>query len=301
MKLEIIHETRYDYAPAAETAQHIAYLKPLDGAHQKLLSHAFEVSPVPTQIQQTRDVFGNSRCFFSLQSPHSQLKVVAHSLAHTEAAVSPKSAIPWERTREVFRYQPGAPQDAATEFVYASPFCPLHMEFAAYAQRSFGPGVGTLEGSMDLMHRIYTDFAYESQSTEINTPALQAFRQRRGVCQDFAHIMISCLRSIGLAARYVSGYLLNLPAPGTIKLQGSDASHAWVCVYLPDVPDGQRWFDLDPTNNRSGWHTPGEDYVRLAVGRDFADVSPLRGVIRGGTSHTLAVAVTVRQVVDGES
>lgn len=300
MKLEIIHETRYDYEPAAETAQHIAYLEPQQGAHQKLLSHALDVSPVPAQMRQTRDVYGNSRCFFSLQSPHGQLKVVAHSLVRTEAAVPSQSHIPWESAREALCYHPGSLQDAASEFVYASSFCPLHAEFAAYARCSFGPGAATLQAATDLMRRIHSDFVYESQSTEVNTPVLQAFRQRRGVCQDFAHIMISCLRSIGLAARYVSGYLLNMPVPGTIKLQGSDASHAWVCVYLPDLPEEQRWYDLDPTNNRGGWLTPGEDYVKLAVGRDFADVSPLRGVIRGGTSHTLAVAVTVRRIFDGE-
>jgi transglutaminase-like putative cysteine protease len=138
-------------------------------------------------------------------------------------------------------------------------------------------------------------------STEINTPALQAFQQRKGVCQDFAHILIACLRSIGLAGRYVSGYLLTQPAHGTVKLKGSDASHAWGAVYVPDLidlPSAQRWVDLDPTNDRAGWPSPGEDYVTLAIGRDFSDVSPLRGVIHGGASHTLQVGVTVEPVVD---
>ena len=120
---------------------------------------------------------------------------------------------------------------------------------------------------------------------------------RKGVCQDFAHILVACLRSIGLAARYVSGYLLTKPAPGTVKLKGSDASHAWASVYLPDLPQGARWVDLDPTNDRAGWHSPGEDYVTLATGRDFSDVSPMRGVIHGGASHTLTVGVTVEPVL----
>ena len=149
------------------------------------------------------------------------------------------------------------------------------------------------------MQRIHTDFIYESQSTHINTPALEALAQRKGVCQDFAHIMIACLRSMGLAARYVSGYLLTEAAPGSVKLRGSDASHAWVAVYAPDLPAGQRWCDFDPTNDRAGWHSPGEDYVTLATGRDFSDVSPLRGVIHGGASHTLTVGVTVEPVPDG--
>jgi transglutaminase-like putative cysteine protease len=150
-----------------------------------------------------------------------------------------------------------------------------------------------LAAAKDLMQRIHADFTYESQSTQVNTPALTALTQRKGVCQDFAHIMIACLRAMGVAARYVSGYLLTQPSPGTIKLRGSDASHAWVAVYVPDLPLGERWCDLDPTNDRAGWHSPGEDYVTLAVGRDFADVSPIRGVIYGGASHTLSVGVTV--------
>ena len=146
---------------------------------------------------------------------------------------------------------------------------------------------------MSLMERIHSDFTYESQSTQINTPALQALEQRKGVCQDFAHIMLACLRSMGLPARYVSGYLLTQPPPGQVKLVGSDASHAWVSVYVGDLPEGQRWVDLDPTNNRWGWYAPGVDYVTVATGRDFGDVSPLRGVIHGGASHTLRVGVTV--------
>jgi transglutaminase-like putative cysteine protease len=153
------------------------------------------------------------------------------------------------------------------------------------------------------MHRIHHDFTYESQSTEVNTPALQALAQRKGVCQDFAHIFVACLRSMGLAARYVSGYLLTQPAPGTIKLRGSDASHAWASVYLPGLEktndtsaQNACWVDIDPTNDRAGWPSPGEDYVTLAIGRDFSDVSPMRGVIHGGSSHTLTVGVTVEPV-----
>ena len=143
------------------------------------------------------------------------------------------------------------------------------------------------------MHRIHGDFVYESESTEVNTPALEALAQRKGVCQDFAHIMIACLRAMGLAARYVSGYLLTEPAPGSERLVGSDASHAWVSVLLPDLPPDDRWCDFDPTNDRWGWGSPGEDYIVLAWGRDYADVSPIRGVIHGGANHSLHVAVTV--------
>ena len=298
MKLRITHQTRYDYLPAVETAQHMAYLQPVSNPYQRLLSHSLLISPTPGQMTQTLDAFGNPRCFFSLQTPHSVLDVVALSVVNTQTRALPMSRASWEQAREQFRYQSGVPFDAATEFVFASPFCPKAPEFGAYARPSFSPGISVLAAAQDLMQRIHSDFVYESQSTHINTPALEALAQRKGVCQDFAHIMIACMRSMGLAARYVSGYLLTQAAPGSIKLRGSDASHAWVAVYAPDLTAGQRWCDFDPTNNRSGWHSPGEDYVTLATGRDFSDVSPLRGVIHGGASHTLTVGVTVEPATD---
>jgi transglutaminase-like putative cysteine protease len=293
MNLQVTHETRYKYAPAVETAQHVAYLQPVNTGFQRLLNHTLTISPTPAQVRHTQDVFGNTRCFFSLQTAHTVLTVVAQSVVTTRASTPPASRITWEQTREIYRYRSGQRFDAATEFVFASPFVPRHPEFAAYARPSFAPGVGVLAAAQDLMQRIFHDFTYESQSTQINTPALEALAQRKGVCQDFAHIMIACLRAVGVPARYVSGYLLTQPAPGTVKLKGSDASHAWVSVYVPDLPPDQRWCDLDPTNNRAGWHSPGVDYITLATGRDFADVSPIRGVIHGGASHTLTVGVTV--------
>jgi len=301
MKLQISHETVYNYVPAVETAQHMVYLTPLHGATQQLLRHNLQVLPAPEQISSTTDVFGNVRSFFSLQVPHNQLQVLASSQVQTQPAELPASSMSWDAVREYFRYQAHGAFDAANEFVFGSPMASSHGEFAAYARPSFAVGVGLLAGALDLMHRIFRDFTYESQSTHVNTPALQALAQRKGVCQDFAHILIACLRSLGLAARYVSGYLLTKPAPGTVKLRGSDASHAWVSVYLPDLPDGARWVDLDPTNDRAGWPAPGEDYVTLAIGRDFSDVSPMRGVIHGGASHTLTVGVTVEPVLQALS
>jgi transglutaminase-like putative cysteine protease len=298
MKLHITHETVYDYRPAVETAQHMAYLTPLDNATQALLSHSLQVTPEAAQINSTQDVFGNRRSFFSLQVPHTQLRVLASSQVRTQAVYLPRSELSWEAVREHFRYQAHAGFEAANEFVFASPMAPRHAEFSAYARPSFSAGAGLLAATIDLMHRIYHDFSYESQSTEVNTPALEALAQRKGVCQDFAHILIACLRSMGLPARYVSGYLLTEAAPGTVKLKGSDASHAWASVYVPDLPNGERWVDLDPTNDRVGWPSPGEDYVTLAIGRDFSDVSPIRGVIHGGASHTLRVGVTVEPVLE---
>ncbi|MDP3652107.1 MAG: transglutaminase family protein [Rhodoferax sp.] len=296
MRLQVIHETRYHYQPVVETAQHLAYLRPRNHAAQSLLSHTFSVYPQPAQLRDVPDVYGNVRCFFSLQAPHTDLSVVARSQVSTQAHGTPTSTLPWEQAQERLRYRAHGTFDAATEFAFASPFVPHHADFAAYARPSFGAGHPVLEVALHLMQRIHADFVYESQSTQINTPALQALAQRKGVCQDFAHIMLACLRTMGLPARYVSGYLLTAPAPGTTKLVGSDASHAWVSVYVADLPEGARWCDFDPTNNRWGWHAPGEDYVTVAVGRDFGDVSPLRGVIHGGARHTLHVGVTVEAV-----
>jgi len=300
MRLRITHETVYDYQPAVETAQHMTYLTPLHSASQQLLSHQLDITPTPAQSSRTVDVFGNTRRFFSLQVLHRQLRVVSSSEVITQTSTLPPSRVSWETAREYFRYQAGSRFDGAREFVFASSMAPHHGDFASYARPSFVPGNTLLLCAMDLMHRIYHDFTYESLSTEVNTPALQALAQRKGVCQDFAHIFIACLRSMGLAARYVSGYLLTQAAPGSVKLRGSDASHAWASVYLPSLPDSLNstptpagWLDLDPTNDRAGWPSPGADYVTLAIGRDFSDVSPMRGVIHGGASHTLSVGVTV--------
>lgn len=296
MRLRITHETRYDYVPAVETAQHMVYLTPLNRPFQQLLNSQISVSPEPAVISSALDVYGNTRHFFAQNVPHAQLVVSASSEVNTQASAVPESHIAWEATCAHFQYKAGQAFDAGSVFSFDSPMVPRHLEFADYARVSFTPNAGLLQASLDLMGRIYTEFTYESNSTEVNTPALQALVQRKGVCQDFAHIFIACLRSLGLSARYVSGYLLTSPPPGMVKLRGSDASHAWVAVYVPDFPEGGSWVDLDPTNNKAGWYSPGEDYVTLAIGRDFSDVSPVRGVIHGGANHVLHVGVTVEPV-----
>ena len=298
MQLQITHQTHYDYAPAVDIAQHMAYLQPLTSANQQLLAHSLHISPEPAQSSSAVDVYGNLRQFFSLQSPHQQLTVVARSVVSTRALPPPSSEMRWEDARELFRYSAHTHYDAAAECVFPSPYVPRHPDFAAYARPSFETDKPLVACARALMHRIHHEFTYESQSTQINTPALEALAQRKGVCQDFAHIMVACLRALGLPARYVSGYLLTQPEPGQARLIGSDASHAWVSIYVPDAPAGQRWLDLDPTNDRDGWGSPGEDYVTLAVGRDYADVSPIRGVIHGGANHILTVGVTVEPFED---
>jgi transglutaminase-like putative cysteine protease/uncharacterized alpha-E superfamily protein len=272
MELRITHETRYDYSPAVETAQHMAHLHPLDTPASACWPIGSTSHRRPRSAARRPDVYGNLRTFFSLQAPHTVLRVVAVSEVETRAPQPAPSTVAWEAVRERFRYRAGAAWDAAAEFVFASHHAPRHDAFSAYARPSFPPGRALIEAARDLMARIHDEFTYETFSTEVNTPALEALERRTGVCQDFAHIMIGCLRAMGVPARYVSGYLLTHPPAGQPRLIGSDASHAWVAVYLPDLPgaqDGNGWYDLDPTNNRSGWGTPGEDYVTLALGRDY--------------------------------
>lgn len=289
MLLHVVHETAYDYSPMVRTAQHMAHLKPRVTPTQQLLSHRLTVSPRPARQTESIDVYGNTRSFFSLQFSHEWLRVQAESLVLTSVPPEPGDSVPWEEAAERMRYRRGMRYDPASEFAFASPYVPRDEAFVAYAQPAFAPGRPLLDAARDLMHRIHEDFEYAPATTDVNTPALEALEARRGVCQDFAHIMLGCLRSLGLPARYVSGYLLTEPAPGKPRLVGSDASHAWVAVYLPGADGPGTWADLDPTNDRA----PGEDYVTLAIGRDYSDVSPMRGVIHGGANHSLRVAVTV--------
>ncbi|MDH6168274.1 transglutaminase-like putative cysteine protease [Variovorax boronicumulans] len=296
MLLHVTHETRYEYAPPVETAQHLAHLKPLATGSQRLVSHTLAIDPPPAQRGELPDVYGNTRAFFALEATHDRLVVTAESVVETSVPVLSDAIardLPWETVRERFRFRKDATFDAASEFVFPSPYVPRHDDFAAYARASFAPGRPTFDAAMDLTERMYRDFDYDADSTEINTPAVEALAQRKGVCQDFAHIMIACFRTLGLPARYVSGYLLTQPPPGQPRLVGADASHAWVSVYLPGEDDGPGgWADFDPTNGRQ----PGEDYVTLAIGRDYSDVSPMRGVLHGGARHTLSVGVTVQPV-----
>jgi transglutaminase-like putative cysteine protease len=187
---------------------------------------------------------------------------------------------------------PRTGDDAAflSEFRLESPFVPLADDLADYAWECFTPGRPILDAAVDLTHRIHSEFQFDPDFTTVATPVSEVFRHKRGVCQDFAHLMLSCLRSIGLAARYVSGYLETDPPPGQPRLEGADASHAWVSLHVP----GMGWFDFDPTNNCR----PSGKHIVVAVGRDYGDVTPLKGVILGGGTHRLTVSVDVRRIAD---
>ena len=295
VELEVVHETRYSYAAPVTQAQHLAYLKPLHDARQRLLAHELHIDPPPPQVLQDVDGYGNARALFSLSLPHRALSVRACSRVVLVPAIQRPSADAsprWEDVRQRLRYEAGARYDAAVEFAQPSPYVPRLQVLRDYGAASFGAGVPLAVGALELMHRIHADFEFRSASTDIDTPLLQAYEQRSGVCQDFAHLMIAALRMLGLAARYVSGYLLTRPPPGQEKMVGADASHAWVQVYCPDTPGlPEGWLELDPTNDL----VPDVGHVRLALGRDYGDVTPLRGVIRGGGRHALQVRVDTRR------
>lgn len=305
MLLEIIHDTHYSYDPNVEIAQHFAHLKPTSLNSQQVLESEVLINPKPAWSEENLDNYGNICTFFSLQNRHSELLISAKSIIQTSnitlVGSKPAETPAWELVREYFRYHSKAKWDPASEFLFSSPFINLRPEFAEFARANFTSGRPILEAAIDLTQRIYGEFHYVSKSTDIGTPAIEALKKREGVCQDFAHILISTLRTIGIPAKYISGYILTNPPPGQARLIGGDASHAWASIYIPNVDENGQlnsglWCDLDPTNNRWGYGSPGEDYIHLAQGRDYADVSPIRGVIHGGSDHTLDVAVTVRPI-----
>jgi transglutaminase-like putative cysteine protease len=299
-RLEVIHETRYCYAVPVSPALHLAHLQPLSDAGQALLHFELKVDPAPDEIGAETDVWGNVRCLFAVVAAHRALTVRASSRVALQArfaALAPADGPAWEAVAARLQYVARAPWEPAVEFVQPSPYVPRLEALREYARRSFPPGRPVAAGALDLMHRIHADFRYDGDSTQIDTPLAEAFAQRSGVCQDFAHVLAGCLRMLGLPARYVSGYLLTTPADGEPALVGADASHAWVQAWVPGTPgvpvDG--WLDLDPTNDL----VPATGHVRIAVGRDFGDVTPLRGVIRGGGKHTLTVGVLTRPLDPG--
>jgi len=285
MIYKIVHRTIYKYKYPVSVGNHVACLKPRSLLRHRLEQCELYIQPTPATITERTDYFGNILYFFTVQEPHTGLVVEARSEVIMENVVAalPPEALPWE---EVVRSLPEdhSPEGLeAYQFRFESPRIPLRSEFAAYALQSFTPRRPLWECLLDLTDRIHKDFRFDSGVTTVRTTTEQVFRKRRGVCQDFAHLQIACLRSLNLSARYVSGYLRTYPPPGLPRLVGADASHAWVSVYCP----GTGWLDLDPTNNL----VPSNGHVTLAWGRDYGDVSPLHGLILGGGVQALNVSV----------
>jgi transglutaminase-like putative cysteine protease len=278
-----VHTTEYSYSASVPVSHHVARLSPRTLPHQQCIQHELHVEPAPAVMASHTDYFGNHTTFFAMQGGHKHLRVRARSrIVLRPAAVPPPAETPpWERVLDR-----GALPIEAVECAFDS--SPAGDELAAYARRSFPAGRPLLEAVIDLTRRIHEEFAFDRGATTVTTPLETVFRLRRGVCQDFARLEIACLRALGVPAHYVSGYLETVPPPGAARLVGADASHAWLAVYCP----GHGWIDVDPTNNVM----PSGTHVTLAWGGDYADVSPLRGVILGGGEHTLRVSVDVNRV-----
>ena len=290
MTYKLVHKTTYKYKQPVSFGTHVAYLTPRSQPHQACKSHELLVTPVPVAISERLDYFGNSFTFFTIQERHDELKIEArsHVIAGGPAVKWPECTPAWD---EVVRSLPRdltASGLEAYQFVFESPRVPLDAQFIAYSSPSFPPARPLTEALLDLTGRIYKDFHFDSKATNVRTSPLEVLRLRRGVCQDFAHLQVACLRSLGLAARYVSGYIRTYPPPGRPRLIGADASHAWTSVYCPELG----WLDVDPTNNL----IPSDGHITLAWGRDYSDVSPVRGVILGGRDHKLDVGVDMEPI-----
>ena len=285
MIYKIVHRTAYKYKYPVSVGNHVACLKPRIIPHHPLAQCELHIQPVPATITERMDYFGNILYFFTVQEPHTELVVEARSKVtmESEAAALRDDSLPWEYAVRLMSEDRSPEGLEASQFRFESPRIRLRADFAAYALESFPRGRPLREGLLDLTQRIHKDFRFDAGVTTVRTPTEEVFRKRRGVCQDFAHFQIACLRSLNLSARYVSGYLRTYPPPGQPRLVGADASHAWVSAYCP----GTGWLDLDPTNNL----IPSNGHVTLAWGRDYGDVSPLRGLILGGGVHALTVAV----------
>jgi transglutaminase-like putative cysteine protease len=283
----VVHITEYAYADAVATSHHLLHLAPRDTDRQVCRREELTVSPAPASQSERLDHFGNRTAYFELQEPHRQLIVESRrDVELLPLPVPPSSGGPaWETVRDLVRQPTDVALLEACEMTYPSPFVRLSEEVVAFAAPSFPRGRLLLDAVAELTHRIYEDLTYDQAATNVSTPVDEVLRLRRGVCQDFTHLEIACLRAMGLPARYVSGYLVTLPVPGKPRLIGADASHAWLAVYCPGVG----WVPTDPTNDI----VPDQRHITLAWGRDFGDVTPMRGVIVGGSRHDLRVSVDV--------
>lgn len=287
---KIRHTTRYDYEVPVLHAQHLAHLRPRTLPFQRVGSSEIQVQPASRGVWRSSDYFGNDCDTIELLEPHAVLEVTVLS----RVTLAPRAIdltlarTPWEecvtRVQQTFEHFP------VLEYVVDSPLVRAHTMFRDYASSVFTPKRPLGEAIAELNHRIFSEFKYEPSATDISTPLAQVMRERRGVCQDFAHVAVACLRSFGIPARYVSGYLETVPPPGQARLVGADASHAWASAYIPELG----FVDFDPTNDVF----PDQRHITVAWGRDFSDVSPLKGIVLGGGGQRLTVGVDVEPLAE---
>ncbi len=292
IRYHVLHETRYDYGSPVSLSQQQLHLSPRILDWQQIEVQRIEIDPPPNWRRDGQDAFGNPVSWIAFHAPHDKLCL----RSAMTVAVTPhrpeelESSIDWEELRDRLAYDATEPKPEdidATRFLFESAHVRIKHELAEYAADCFPPETPVLVGAEALMAKIFREFKFDPEATTVSTPVMEVLEKKRGVCQDFAHLMIACLRALGLSARYVSGYLLTRPPPGKPRLIGADASHAWVSVYAPGFPGN--WVDFDPTNNL----LPDTEHITIAFGRDFGDISPLRGIILGGGGAEPDVAVTV--------
>jgi len=287
MRYSIHHRTHYAYEDHVSYSHHLARLTPSNSPLQQSISSRLFVNPAPDILSEHTDYFGNLTAFFSITTPHQELVVDSYCkvLIEPPRDLSLNLSPPWESVRDQMRHPTTRETLQASEFISPSPLCAIHPELASYTEKSFRPGTPILAGATDLTHRIHADFDFDASATTVSTPVMEVFNKRAGVCQDFAHLQISCLRSIGLPARYISGYLRTEPPAGQPRLIGADASHAWIAVFVPEFG----WTEFDATNDV----IPETDHIRVACGRDYHDICPIRGTVYGGGAQKLEIGVTV--------
>ena len=284
----IKHVTTYNYAQNVLLAHHQAHLTPRQLPHQVVVRSSLIVTPQPTEIYDIFiDYYGNSIVHFTLRKPHFKLIIQSTSRLENIGRILPQDTgdTVSEEGLNIFSDVPFNLRAEVADFLNESPYIPFLQSIQDYARQSFILGRSWLNSLLDLNNRIYNDFSFDSSATTVATTLDDIVSKKRGVCQDFTHFAIACLRSIGIPARYMSGYLLTHPLEGQEKLRGADASHAWLSAYLPKIG----WVEIDPTNNCQ----PEKDHITLAWGRDYSDISPLRGIVLGGGDHSLHVAVDV--------
>jgi transglutaminase-like putative cysteine protease len=292
MKYRVTHTTKYNYSDNVTLCHNVAHLLPRNTRLQSCKISELKISPMPSYVNEWTDFFGNRQASFSIEKPHDELIVTAIS----EVEVMPGASLldgafptSWEQAVDHMQSATELETLDARMYLLESEFVEFSDEVKNYSMASFTPGRHLLEAVEDLMHRIYREFDYDPGFSSIATPLQEVLKHRKGVCQDFAHLAIACLRMLGIAARYISGYLETIPAKGQQRLVGADASHAWFSVYVPH----QGWIDFDPTNAQ----IPSEQHITAAWGRDYADVAPLKGVIfGGGKKNKLDVSVDVERL-----
>lgn len=287
MLYDVRHETRFVYEGSVAISHQLLKLRPRRSNRQSLVSSEQDISPSPNVRRNWVDYFGNEVEFLTVQEPHRELVIT--STSQVEVLPGMNIMLDFSPAWEVVAQSMQAPTHpealGASQYCFESPYVDVHADLRAFALSVFEPGRPLLEATMALTSRIYHEFTYQGGVTDLSTPVLEVLELKRGVCQDFAHLQIACLRSIGLPARYVSGYLMTRPPPGRPRLQGADESHAWLSVWCPELG----WVDFDPTNNL----IPNLEHITVAWGRDYGDVSPVSGFIFGGGEHEVSVAVDV--------